>query len=453
MSTLSIFIYPGSTYTHISRTIESILDNTKQDELKSITVISEESLCEDILSSYKYLCSVVSSDIVASLNERISSCGSDYAAIIFGDVKVLSGDDWWKSQEDVYSIPEYELDTFLWQSKGSLRTNAEFINMSLLKDFNDSSSGSTCSDSVMVVQVERFKQLGGFDSRYAGNLFTEFCLRHCVESGSLEHKYNNGRIASRTLKQDNVIKANSIIAYNYFRKHYETYKTITGCDYPKDSKYKQVDYDTDQFAKHNFDLKLYGLYASARGKRVAVIGPGASLDNVCIDWLHDFDILIGVDYVPTLVECDYCITERSDVASYIYNNSDYSQNQMVLPYRLEDRVSGTYTSSDLFSGSIRYSKSNSHISIFPPFIDGFVESVATHLAIFLRPDSITLFGVDSKIVGDVSHTKKIVFYNDGKVWIDSEGTSNLLRQREAELKILKGVSDSLGINLMRVSYA
>lgn len=453
MSTLSVIIYPGGIHTHINRTIESIIDNTKKDELSKITIVSEEALCVEALPSTNCVTSIVSQDVIGSINEEIINSASDYAVVILGDIKVLSGKDWWKSDEYVYSIPEYELDTFLWQSRGSLISAAEFINMSMLKDFSDSNIGSTCSDNVLVVQVDRFRQLGGFDVRYRDSLFTELCLRHCVESGSLSHKFNSGRIACRPIRQENKHKVNSLIAYNYFRKHYEVYKKITGHDFPKDSRYKQVNYDTDQFAKLNFDLKMYNLYASAEGKNIAVVGPGASLDSVCLDWLHDFDIIIGVDYVATMIECNYCITERSDVASYIYNNSEYCQNQMILPYKLEDRVSGTYTSSDLFSGAIRYSKSNKHISIYPPFIDGTVESVATHFAIYLRPDSITLFGIDDHIVGESSHTKRVAFYNDGRIWLDSDGISNFFKQREAELKILKGICGSVGIKFMRMSYA
>jgi hypothetical protein len=295
-------------------------------------------------------------------------------------------------------------------------------------------------------------QLGGFNSIYY-DILTEICLRNCVESGKLVHHFNSGTIACKGLLNNDKskLRQNSILAYNYFRSYYKYFKAITGLDYPKDINYQPVEYDTDHFAKHNFDIKLYGLFGSARGKRVAVVGPNASIDVINRNWLKDFDILIGLDYMAEIINCDYCITDKADVASYVINNYNYNHSQMLLPYMLEDKTTGRYSSSERYD-SLKFSKSNSHLSIFPPFIDGNIESVAIHFAMFMLPESVTIFGVDRQITGDISHTTQTTFYNDGKIWNNSEATKNLLKQRESELKILRSIGDARGIKILRVDY-
>ena len=445
MDTLSIIIYPGKSSIHLFKTIESIIDYTKREEIVEFVIVGRPAdNAIDIKIPIRYV--DVYNNIPDTFNRILGDLNSTHVVFICGDMKVLSDENWWKSEFDLYSIPEYELDTNLWSPRGKIVEGAEFTNFSLSKEFNGAKRSATCSDKVLAGRVEYIRSLD-FRTDYDESFFTEISLRSCLLKAEKFHPFNRGIIACRS---DQTGNNNDLLILEYFRKYKKLYSLITGNDIKV--RVDKTRLSTRDFIDSNFDTRLFELHGSARDKKIAVVCFGASIDKIDSCWFNDFDVVIGVDYVGSFLKCDYCVTNRVDVFKSVMNSFDYEFGSMVSPYMLEDKTSGRLVINE-HELSRRYSVSGRPSGIYPPFIDGSIESVALHFALFLEPSSVTLFGYDKEIKGDVSHTSMTPFYNDGKLWKNTEAVINLLRHREKEIDILKSIADSAGINIMRVTYA
>lgn len=454
MKSLSIIInIDQNRSSKLEKTIESILDNTRREDIADIILICDGNAKYELDYFKLPIRQVIrKANLPATFNELARDLKSTHVAFICDDIKVVgNGSDeyWWESpdDDDIYSIPEYDLDAYLWQSRGKLVSGVEFENFGLKKYGSDTGCSATCTDTILIAKVKYFNDLGGFDVSYPSSFFTELCLRSCLDKKSYIHPFNKGTIACRRCEATG---DNTRLCYEYLRKHYKYYCLVNGLTQLHD--YRSKDVETEEFVKLHFDESLFRLYDKAVGKRIAIIGYGSSIDEIQPDWFSDYDILIGIDYMGSVMNCDYCITDRLEVVSAVINSSKCRIDNMVLPYKLEDKVSGKWVANP-YKDSIKYSVSDKLLSKYPPFIKGSIESIALHLAIFMSPNSITLYGYDFRIVNDVSHTKKTRFYNDGKIWKNTEASMNILRQREREIEALVRLAEENKIKVMRITYA
>lgn len=202
--------------------------------------------------------------------------------------------------------------------------------------------------------------------------------------------------------------------------------------------------------------KIYELKKSAHGKRVAVLGVGPSVDYISRNELNRFDIVIGVDYSSLLFECDYVVTDMVHVLSKMRER--YADNKFVLPTQLgnisasrwDDAV--TVASDSIIFDIGRVGEPASRLS--PPFLNFENPSLsAVHLALFMEPVSVTLFGYDHRLLAGKSHTSLIEYYDGGEVWMESENTNRRFEYFESGMRSLASLALRHNIPLMRVSHA
>jgi hypothetical protein len=203
-------------------------------------------------------------------------------------------------------------------------------------------------------------------------------------------------------------------------------------------------------------FSIYDLKGAAVGRSVAVIGPGASLDYVNFALINRHDIVIGVDYVGLLFDCDYVITDSIHIISEL--RSKYSDQKFVVPVVLHDRQAGRpLAAAELLPLSQQFEMAQSGVALTsadPPLcnFDNMVLTAA-HFALFLGPTAVTVFGCDNKIIGGKSHTSKIEYYDNGQIWPDSESTRRKFAFYEYGLDQLGRLAHACNIPLLRVCHA
>lgn len=203
-------------------------------------------------------------------------------------------------------------------------------------------------------------------------------------------------------------------------------------------------------------LGIYNLKSSASKKNIAIVGPGPSLDYLNSALINRHDIIIGVDYAGLLFDCDYVMTDVAHIAIELQKN--YSEQKFVVPIVLQNRIAGEMTStSELLPSAIQFEmapRNSTPISLEPPFCDlDNMVLTAIQFALFLNPESVTVYGCDNKIVGGKSHTSKSEYYDDGKLWVDNENTKRQFALYEYGIDQLGRLAIAAGIPLLRVSHA
>jgi len=196
---------------------------------------------------------------------------------------------------------------------------------------------------------------------------------------------------------------------------------------------------------------IYNLKGVGTGKSVAVVAPGASLDYIDRSEIYKNDIIIGVDYVPLLIDCDYLMADTMGVVSALL--SKYDPSRFILPRMVKDLASGRLVpAGTAVNGCVQFEFEKFGVisSIDPPICDfNDMGCSAVHFALFLNPTVITLYGFDNKFVNGKSHTSKIAYYESGYLWSDSRGR---FETAEAGLMQLGRLALSVGIPLLRVNH-
>jgi hypothetical protein len=200
---------------------------------------------------------------------------------------------------------------------------------------------------------------------------------------------------------------------------------------------------------------VYGLRKMAAGKSVAIVGTGPSIDLVNPALINRHDIVIGLDYMGLLFECDYVLA--TNVTMIVQLRAKYRDNKFILPMMLENRMAGEFTPAEsIVPGCIQFELGRLQQvpqTAYPPFCN-FDNSLhaAVHLALFMGASGITLFGCDHKVVGGKSHSAKIDYYDGGKLWPDSEATRRRFATFEFGLGQLGRLASDLQIPLLRTNH-
>jgi hypothetical protein len=203
-------------------------------------------------------------------------------------------------------------------------------------------------------------------------------------------------------------------------------------------------------------LEIYALHGTAHGKRIAVVGDGASLDYTNWSWINSHDILIATNFLGIQLDCDYVVSNAVDVVEQLNLPID----KIVVPYMLERHLfyqtDNLIAARDVIPGAIQLEieETVEIQSIFPPFCDfRNATLLALQFALFLGPQSISLFGFDNKILGGKSHTSLIKQYSNGEIWSESEQSKKRFDLYEFGLSQLSTLALRLGIPLIRVGHA
>lgn len=205
--------------------------------------------------------------------------------------------------------------------------------------------------------------------------------------------------------------------------------------------------------------ELFGVYKlrdSGVNKSIAIVGPGHSVDLINSSYINKHDIVIGIDYMGMLFDCDYVMTDAAHIIVELRKN--YSNEKFILPTILENRTSGRFDNTlDIASGSIQFELEQNQsnlLTVEPPFCNfGNLTLTAIHFALYLNPSYITLFGCDNKIIYGNSHSSKIEYYNNGSLWPDSDATRQKFAYYEFGLNKLSQLAQELEIPLFRIGHA
>lgn len=200
--------------------------------------------------------------------------------------------------------------------------------------------------------------------------------------------------------------------------------------------------------------RIHKLKNSAQGKNIAIIGPGASLDYAIINSINMYDIVIGIDYSANMIKCDYVMSESLEIISELMLT--YDNNEFILPTYLIDRGKLVPTNG-LVKNSYQFEMGQiglQYNDVDPPFCNyGNTTLCALHFGLFLKPKSITIFGLDDKIIDGKSHTTKVKNHQDGKLWPDSDSTISSMMYFKTGLDHLVELATSSGVKVLRLTYA
>lgn len=202
--------------------------------------------------------------------------------------------------------------------------------------------------------------------------------------------------------------------------------------------------------------QIYDLQNIALGKRIVIVAPGKSIDYIPNYYISDHDIIIGIDYAGLIYDCDYVITDSVIVLAEL--KTKYKNDNFILPRELENRMAGAYIQTteiaDIKYQFERLPKNAIPTSIEPPICDFDTNALtAIHMALFMRPKSITLVGQDNGLINGKSHTERSDFYNKGEIWPDTEATRRMYTFNEHCLSILSRLASEQKIPLIRINHA
>ncbi len=172
-------------------------------------------------------------------------------------------------------------------------------------------------------------------------------------------------------------------------------------------------------------FSMYGLAGSAAGKSIAIVGTGPSLDLINPALINRHDIIISIDYIGMLFDCDFVMADTVHVVTEL--KKKYADNKFIVPIALQDQASGSYVAAaEVVPAAQQFEMvPNNTITSSTDLplcnLDNLILT-AVHFALFLKPSSVYVFGCDNKIINGKSHTSKIEYYDDGKLFADNEAT-------------------------------
>lgn len=471
---VSVIIYVTNV-NYLDKTIDSLLDNTPLDLIKDIIV------CNDGNMTYsRDNVVVINSDNIGrakAWNQVVEIASGNVLLFIKGITKFKS--DWLQpilkllesDRSALVSPVVHLLDTSFWSSESNRWRRFGWRWDLNLHDRPSVSCSNSPAISSYCIAVNRdwFIELGGFDNGMGigSGEDLELSIRNWLFGGSV-HVVDDSVIscALEIDVSDNTKNNLSRIAETWLQKYSQLFYNMRNIKPSevdtgrlnnllklRDKQKKSIEWYLSTHLP-----ELYGIYSlrgSASKKRIAVVGPGASLDYIQNAYINSFDMIIGTDYVGLLFDCDYIVTDSMAVITEL--RAKYKPSKFVLPILIRNNLSGEYiSSSDIMADSYQFEYAINNMvldNIYPPFCDyGNVLLTAIHFALFLEPSEIYLFGCDTKLIGDKSHTAKIEYYSDGKVLIDSDSTKRNMTYYEYGLDQLGKLGHKFGVPIIRVNH-
>lgn len=454
--------------TYIDKTIDEVVDKTDSQLLEEF-IVCDDNNCgieDDRVTVLK------TSNVgpAVAFDAAIKNAKSDDIVLLRGAVKVKDG---WL--EPLVGVPEkhlispitHVLETSHWSTQDRcMRRYGYRWDMSLY-DRPDPDHPVSPSASPVCVGFHRgcYEWLGGFDQGMRpdepGEIL-ELSIRTWMCGGSVLIA-ETSHIASPEMPIPAKFNNSARIVERWF-------DTFSSCFYERKNKNpdefnigklgtlaKRVVSAEDYLAKMMPEmLGVYKLRNAAVGKTIAIVGTGPSIDKVNPAEIYRHDVIIGVDYMGLVFDCDYMATFDAQVVVALRER--YVDPKFILPLVLHNRTTSTMVSAtEVADGPIvcELARENDSVaSLHPPFINfDNVALFAAHIALFLGAKSVTLFGVDNKIIGGKSHSSKIDYYDDGEVWADSETVRREFAKYEFGLDMLGKLANSVNVPLLRVNHA
>lgn len=470
---MASFIFYNSDPENINTSIQDLLDKTNKSRIDQVLICERDGTIREHGAGIVAKSAKLSRANIWNEAAKVAS-GSE---LVFIDRPAKFSQDWIeplisevKDQNKIVSPVVHTLDLNLWSSENNhwsrfgWRWDLELYSRPKTQMKESPAISSYC----MIMTKKWFEHLGYFDSGmqdgYGEDI--EISLRSWLFGGSCVIR-DDSTIAS-SIRPSHGIKTTENLAriVEAWIPEYSTYfksaRKIDNIDCGRIDNLAQL----EKFQKRSIDwflkelqpelLGVYKLRNSAFGKSIAVVGPSASIDMVNPSLINRHDIIIGVDYMGMVYNCDYVMTNEAHVVVELrkkYGND----NSFVLPSTIENMASGRYDSASLIApNAIQFEmahKNNDITKIEPPFCNfDNTTLTAIHFALYLNPSDITVYGCDNKIISGNSHSSKIPYYNGGKLWNDSEAIRKRFIIYETGLDMLGKLASKAGIKLFRYNH-
>jgi hypothetical protein len=453
---------------HTNKILDEIIDRTDPDLVEEVVVCCDQDL--ELESRPKVSISKQDSGPIAAFDKAIGEAKSEDIILLKGCVKVKEG--WTEGLIDVEdktlaSPITHVLDTNHWSTQDRcMRRYGYRWDMSLYDRPDPSHSISpSASPTCVAFKKATYDWLGGFDlemrSDEPGEIL-ELSIKTWMMGGQVVIA-EKSRVAAPELSIPAKHNNSARIVEKWFENYSSHFYNRQGLDPNSchigklngDAKKRTVESDDYLRSKMPELLSIYKLREFATGKSVAIVGTGPSVDMINPAEVYRHDLIIGVDYIGMLFQCDFMTTFDAQIVVALREH--FADNNFILPLALHNRTTSEMVSANEVAEDAivcELARPNDSVSsIHPPFANFDNAALfAAHLALFLGARSITLFGVDNKIIGEKSHTSKIDYYDDGKLWADSDAVRREFARYEYGLDMLGRLAHSNGVPILRVNH-
>lgn len=402
---------------------------------------------------------------VAQIRNRIAAAAkSKYLCFINTALKLSGG--WLDQLRTICDInPKsivcpviYDLDTILWSTKPNRYRRPDLnLELDIVDGKNYHRPQSACiTPYCFIISKELFDNLGGFDESYETCEDIEISLRNYFNGGDsiiTDEVSIAAEYVERSIRD--IDKAKIVETYFRQRKNifYDHIKQVN-VGRIKDRGYT-CSKETEYCNKFMPNLNIYDLKDIAHNKNIGIVYPGASLDYIEDDYINTYDILISVDYAGLIYKSDYVLTKSLKILNEL--REFYNEKSFVIPRLLEDIALGRHVSSEEVSPSSYYYDSlnlgDKVEHIRPPFANyDNISVTAIHLALFMRPRAITIFGYDDQLINGKSHTSRLEQYNNGMIYSDSEYTKRTMEFVRSGFRAMRELAIGANIPLARHNH-
>ena len=478
-----VLYYHPKFYDHLelSRTIKGLIDSVKAEEISSIIICQDGQLHSEDDIPEGNLCKVVEGDSVGRaklFNLALEKLGDDDIVVFLnGPMKFKPG--WYErivphiKDNNLLSSEINSLDRSHWSfdkirwNKFGFRWDLNLIAKTVpTSDFVIESP--VLSSYCMIGKVGWINNIGGFDDNmiFGNGEDIELSIRCWLMGGSCDvvvdsmiavvprmdvdgDTFNKCRIAELWLGKK---KSNFYESAGLTQGQMNTGRT-NGFNHIRDKFEKSFSWFIEY---HQPEIsQLYDI-AKWSGKSVGIVSNGYSIDLIDQSMVNNHDILIGVDFMGNIFECDYIVT--NDVSVIEEMSHLYKQKEFFIPIKVTDVNNGRYIDyKDILPQATVFESSNNLLnessSTTPPFIDFNDNTMyAVQVAMFMKPREIVIYGLDNKIIDGKSHSSNIECYNGGKVLPDNNITRKHYANLEYGLSRLGNIALKNGISLLRMSH-
>jgi hypothetical protein len=459
----------------VGSTLEDLCDKTKLDDIEQILICNDSGQLFEDLNINDLIKDKI--QIIDSVNVGRAKAWSIAAHKIVGDVAVFVGGTtkftcgWLEplirelDDKSIVSPIINSLDTFLWQTgdicweKFGWRWDFELRNRQYTQTRDTLSISSAC----FAISKNRLEQIGGFDTGMDNGCCEDIELSYrnwifggsCVMVGDSHVSTAFGKkSAAESLRNINRIIQAWLPEYeSYMNDYYGNMPDAGRISNLLDIAHLRV-YD-NRTILGRLQPELFGIHKLrkiASGKSLAIVAPGASADFIHKSAINRHDLVIGIDYIGMLYDCDYVITDCLNVMSEL--EKKYQNHQFILPITMQNKMIGKYESAnDAYPGSYIFEQNeygNVNIGLNSPFVDvGNISITAINIALFLNPSIINLYGFDNRLLNGKSHVSNDKYYDNGEIWPDSESTTNRYKFYEYVMNNIGDLAIKIGIPVIK----
>ncbi len=472
-ATVIVYAYKNE---FLDKSIDNLLDYTASDNLDKIIICIDK---EDLEFARNDVTVIRTNGLgrAKCFNRAVAESKSDHIVFLRAPFKLSN--DWLttllaevsKFDQCIISPIVYTLDTSLWcaENRRYKHTTIRWdLNTYQTKESNSNITPITTSY-CMLMSKNHFLDINGFDDGMNAGygedvelsiknlslggtniICTKTHIASEFEIDASPHTIKNKmRIAEMWFKSQtsHIYDALNISASNIDTGRYNNYLNIVD----------KITNRTDDLIKKYFPHlgDIFRLRSIAFGKKMAIVSTSKSLDYINKSEISNHDIIIGIDHAALLLECDYVITDS--VIKLADIKTRYSNDKLILPKELENRMLGEYVNTnDVIDVKYQFEydqKSYIPILAYPPFCDyDNITLTAIHIALFMSPKSITLYGYDTHLIDGKSHMEQGGYYHDGKLLPNTEATQKQFAFCELGLASLSNLAIKLKIPIIKVSH-